>query len=116
MNTCCGQKRIELSHFQVYTQECILKNVYSRVYTGGSMYVSTKELRLQPGRIIDQVVNGEEIVVTFRGKALARIVPVRSEKPESEDADEGIFGMWSSHDQEDSVDEMVRKIRQGRTI
>ena len=33
------------------------------------MEVSTKELRIQPGKIIDQVVNGEEVTVTFRGKA-----------------------------------------------
>jgi prevent-host-death family protein len=78
------------------------------------MKVSTKELRLQPGRIIDQVVNGEEIVVTFRGKALARIVPIQSEEPESADTEDSIFGMWRDPDQEDSVDTVVRRFRQGR--
>ena len=42
------------------------------------MQITTKELRIQPGRIIDQVANGEEITVTFRGKALARIIPINN--------------------------------------
>ena len=78
------------------------------------MNVSTKELRIQPGKIIDQVVNGEEIIVTFRGKALARIVPIQSEKSESENQEESIFGMWKMHNQEAEVENMVRNMRQGR--
>ena len=42
------------------------------------MEVSTKELRIQPGKIIDQVVNGQEITVTYRGKALAKIIPLKN--------------------------------------
>ena len=79
-----------------------------------TMNVSTKELRIQPGKIIDQVVNGEEITVTFRGKALVKIVPIQTGKTDTEKSEESIFGMWSNHNQEEKVDDMVRKIRQGR--
>ncbi len=78
------------------------------------MNVSTKELRIQPGRIIDQVVNGEEIIVTFRGKALAKIVPILSGKTSAENQEESIFGMWKTHDQDMEVENLVRNMRQGR--
>jgi len=80
------------------------------------MEVSTKELRIQPGRIIDQVVNGEEVTVTFRGKALARIVPIDRHQKESFAEDETIFGMWNDKNQEKSVEDLVRTMRKGRAF
>jgi prevent-host-death family protein len=80
------------------------------------MEVSTKELRIQPGRIIDQVVNGEEVTVTFRGKALARIVPIASKTSKPDQNEPGIFGMWNDHDQVDPIDSQVRAMREGRTF
>jgi len=76
--------------------------------------VSTKELRVQPGKIIDQVVHGEEVTVTFRGKALARIVPIKKGESVQTDDGLGIFGMWADVDGQDSVDTSVRKLRKGR--
>ncbi len=78
------------------------------------MEVSTKELRVQPGKIIDQVVHGEEVTVTFRGKALARIVPIRKADSAQSDDGNGIFGMWADVIDQDSVDSTVRNIRKGR--
>ena len=79
------------------------------------MEVSTKELRIQPGKIIDQVVNGEEVTVTFRGKPLARIVPVKGEKAKVNEEEE-IFGMWKSHASDLTIDQEVRLMREGRTF
>ncbi len=79
-----------------------------------SMEVSTKELRIQPGKIIDQVVNGEEITVTFRGKALAKIVPFKKRVVSTEKDEISIFGLWKDHDQSESVEDYVRDIRKGR--
>ena len=76
------------------------------------MEITTKELRVHPGRILDQVMNGDEVTVTYRGKRLARIVPFEQESP-SESEDE-IFGMWADHDNSSSVEETVRQLRQGR--
>lgn len=76
------------------------------------MKVTTKELRIQPGKIIDQVSLGREVTVTYRGKPLARIVPFHSAVAESEDA--SIFGMWKDRETESSVEEQVRKLRKGR--
>ena len=78
------------------------------------MEVSTKELRIQPGKIIDQVANGQEITITFRGKALARIVPMnKKEKPEVEN-EESVFGMWKNYSTDSTVEGIVREMRKGR--
>jgi len=77
------------------------------------MEVTTKELRIQPGKIIDQVVHGEEVTVTFRGKALARIVPVGPSRMRSEEEVQ-IFGMWSEREVGGTVDDIVRDLRKGR--
>jgi prevent-host-death family protein len=76
--------------------------------------VSTKELRIQPGKIINQVVNGQEVTVTFRGKALARIVPLNTEVQTDENEEISIFGLWKDHEQTDPVDDYVRGLRKGR--
>lgn len=78
------------------------------------MKVSTKELRIQSEMIIDHVVNGEEVTVTYRGKALAKIVPIISLRPASEEKETGIFGMWMGRDKKTTVDNLVRRIRGGR--
>ncbi len=78
------------------------------------MRVSTKELRMQPGRIIDQAVNGQEVIVTFRGKALARIVPIMEQRSVSGQSDEGIFGMWMDNKGNRNVERFVRGMREGR--
>ena len=76
------------------------------------MEVTTKELRIQPGKIIDQVTVGQEITVTYRGKPVARIVPYDSSP--SDASDESMFGMWKDRVGSRTVDEEVRDIRKGR--
>jgi prevent-host-death family protein len=81
-----------------------------------NMKVTTKELRIQPGKIIEQVANGQEITITFRGKALARIVPISKKDNTTKQDDIDIFGMWSSHKDIESVEDAVRDLRKERTF
>ncbi len=79
------------------------------------MEISTKELRIKPGRIIEKVSNGQEVVVTFRGKALARIVPMADHnKSIDEKEKEELFGLWKNHEDIENVEKYVRKMRKGR--
>ena len=79
------------------------------------MEISTKELRANPGRTMRRVSAGREIVVTYRGKAVAKIVPLDSaEGSDVEEADE-LFGMWADAEIDD-VDAQVREMRRGRTF
>jgi len=78
------------------------------------MEVTTKELRIQPGKIIDQVSHGQEVTVTFRGRALARIIPIRRPGKLKTEDEVSIFGMWKNHESENSVENTVRDLRKGR--
>lgn len=79
------------------------------------MKVTTKELRIQPGRIIHHVAKGQEVTITYRGKALAKIVPLHKQTslPQHE---ETIFGLWKDHPIETSVENQVRELRKGRVF
>lgn len=78
------------------------------------MKVTTKELRIQPGKIIEQVSVGQEITVTYRGKPLAKIVPFKSSISSKEDSI--IFGMWKNRNESESVEDHVRRLRKRRTF
>jgi len=76
------------------------------------MEVTTKELRIRPGKIIEQVTVGQEITITYRGKPLAKIVPFKSINM-NDDATT-IFGMWNNYNAFQTVEEQVRNLRKGR--
>ena len=88
------------------------------------MEISTKQLRLQPGRVILQACNGQEITVTYRGKPCAKIVPIRKtgsiEKIDSKKFDgiikDELFGMWKDRNEMKDVEQYVRNIRKGRNL
>ncbi|MDR1316847.1 MAG: type II toxin-antitoxin system prevent-host-death family antitoxin [Spirochaetales bacterium] len=81
------------------------------------MEVTTKQLRSQPGRIISQVNNGQEITITYRGKAFAKIVPCKKESSkQSANPENELFGMWKNRDDINDVDRYVRNIRKGRDV
>jgi len=85
------------------------KRILQSVYWKPAMKITTKELRIQPGRIINQAANGQEVTITFRGKTLARIVPISEQQIEHEKEQISIFGMWRSHQDEKSVEESACK-------
>ena len=78
------------------------------------MKITTKELRLRPGKIIDRVINGQEITVTFRGKSVVKIIPVKQKAEAADSAETSIFGMWKDHTNGKSVESYVRDLRKGR--
>ncbi len=83
------------------------------------MEVSAKELRGSPGKYIEQAVRGNEVVITLRGKRVARLVPyVEDAETAAESAEytpkDEIFGLWADHTQTADVDAYLRRVRQGR--
>ena len=78
------------------------------------MEISAKELRSKPGQIIEQAARGNEVIITFRGKKAARLIPYdRKIKGKDEQQDE-IFGLWQNRQDLPSVAEQVRSLRKGR--
>jgi prevent-host-death family protein len=81
------------------------------------MEITTKQLKIQPGRIIDQVNNGQEITITYRGKACAKIVPIVDRKNiDFEETAGELFGMWKDRKDMEDVEQYVRNMRKGRKL
>ncbi len=76
------------------------------------MKATAKDLRFHSKELIDSVNRGEEVVITFRGKPCAKLVPYRELKNKKEENE--LFGMWQDNDITKNVDKYVRKIRKGR--
>jgi len=62
--------------------------------------------------LIDSVSRGEEVVITFRGKPCAKLVPYQELKTKQEKNE--VFGMWKDNDIADNVNEYIRNLRKGR--
>ncbi len=79
------------------------------------MEVTTKELREKPGKIIAEVNRGLEIVVTYRGKALAKIVPYQTKrKDDTEKIEENLFGIWKDRKDIGNPQDYVESLRKER--
>ena len=79
------------------------------------MKITTKQLRMAPGRIISQVNNGQEIIVTYRGKPSAKIVPIAERQNSNlEETGNELFGIWKNRKDIKDVEQYIRKIRKGR--
>jgi len=76
------------------------------------MKATAKDLRFHSKELIDSVSRGEEVVITFRGKPCAKLVPYQELKNKTEENE--VFGMWKGNDIVDNVNEYVRNLRKGR--
>ena len=77
------------------------------------MIVTAKDLRFKISMLFDILSKGEEVLITYRGKPKAKLTPIDENNSQENKSDE-MFGMWS--DRQESVDEMVREMRQGRNF
>ncbi|CAB1057392.1 Prevent host death protein, Phd antitoxin [Olavius sp. associated proteobacterium Delta 1] len=76
------------------------------------MKATAKDLRFHSKELLDTVKRGEEVVITFRGKPCAKLVPYSEKKAEA--AKNELFGIWQDNDKVQDIDEYVRKLRKGR--
>ena len=79
------------------------------------MEVTTKQLRIEPGRIISEVHRGQEFTVTYRGNPVARIVPISSVPDAASSKPDELFGIWKDRESMD-VEQYVRDLRKGRRL
>lgn len=76
------------------------------------MKATAKDLRFHSKELLDTVSRGEEVVITFRGKPCAKLVPL--DEQENRNAENELFGIWKDHGQTGGVREYVRRLRKGR--
>lgn len=77
------------------------------------MEATTKDLRLHTEKLISAAQRGEEVVITFRGKPSARLVPLEEPAESMERKRNPGFGMWADNN-DLSVDDEVRSRRAAR--
>lgn len=76
------------------------------------MKASAKDLRFNSKELLDSVSRGEEVVITYRGKPCAKLVPYQGNKrPVGKNE---LFGIWQDNDMTENVDVYVRSLRKGR--
>ena len=79
------------------------------------MYSTAKELRFHTKKLLESVSRGEEVIITFRGKPCAKLVPIKESKRNLRDTKE-LFGIWKDRTDLDDVNSYVRNIRKERFL
>ena len=76
------------------------------------MKATAKDLRFNSKGLLDTVSRGEEIVITFRGKPCAKLIPYTEKNKGT--GKKQLFGIWKDNDIVQDVDKYVRGLRKGR--
>jgi prevent-host-death family protein len=76
------------------------------------MQATAKDLRFHSAELLNTVKRGEEVVITYRGKPCAKLVPI--EEPDSTVSRNELFGIWQHHDQSKDVGKYLRNLRKSR--
>ena len=79
------------------------------------MYSTAKKLRFNTKELLESIARGEEIIITFRGKPYAKLVPLKKDKRTKEETNE-LFGIWKDHHGTEDVSAYVRKLRKKRAL
>jgi prevent-host-death family protein len=73
---------------------------------------TAKDLRFQSRELLNTVNRGEEVVITYRGKPCAKLVPYQEDRGEKREDE--LFGIWKEYEDIRDIDEYVRNLRKGR--
>jgi prevent-host-death family protein len=77
------------------------------------MYLTATELRLHAKKLFESIARGEEIIITFRGKPFAKVMPVNELNHKLEESNP-FYGIWKDRSDLENVDAYVRNIRRRR--
>jgi prevent-host-death family protein len=76
------------------------------------MEATAKDLRFHSTELLNSVRRGEEVIITFRGKPCAKLVPIE-DNDESSEMNE-LFGIWKDNKETENVEDYIRSVRKGR--
>jgi antitoxin (DNA-binding transcriptional repressor) of toxin-antitoxin stability system len=75
------------------------------------MQTTLKELRRETGAVVRAVGRGEIVIVTCRGRPVAKMSAVQQE---ASTGDDELFGIWRDNGAVASVQDYMTKVRKGR--
>jgi len=76
------------------------------------MEATAKDLRFHSTELLNTVKRGEEVIITFRGKPCAKLVPIEDNEELIEENE--LFGIWENNEETEKVNNYVRNLRKGR--
>lgn len=79
------------------------------------MYSTAKELRFHTKELLESISRGEEVIITFRGKPYAKLVPMKELK-KNIDKSNDLFGIWKNRSDLEDVNSYLRGLRKGRYL
>lgn len=79
------------------------------------MEATTKDLRLHTKALMAATSRGEEVIISYRGKRRAKLVPLE-DQPRARVGANPLFGLWADAETDLSVEEQVRRLRAPRSF
>ena len=76
------------------------------------MKTTAKDLRFHTKELLHTASRGEEIVITYRGRECAKLVPF--EDKGGKQAENELFGIWKDYAAAGDIEGYVRQLRKGR--
>lgn len=77
------------------------------------MQATAKDLRFHTKEILESISRGEEVVITYRGKPHARLIPFHTEE-KNDSLINPLRGIWKDHKESEDVYAYIDKLRKGR--
>jgi antitoxin (DNA-binding transcriptional repressor) of toxin-antitoxin stability system len=81
-----------------------------------SMNATVLDLRKNMKRVLRAIDANERVVLTYRGRTKAFIVPFRDAENRQSSCEHPAFGMWKDREDMADVDGFVRNLRKGRPL
>ena len=78
------------------------------------MQATAKDLRFHTKELLESIDRGEEVVITYRGKPHAKLIPIRKKKTIFSAEENQLFGIWKDNDSVSAVNDYVRNLRKSR--
>jgi len=78
------------------------------------MKATAKDLRFYTKELLESVNRGEEVVITYRGKPYAKLVPITDRDQTSKTEKHLLFGIWKDNEKIQNVEKYLKNLRKGR--
>lgn len=78
------------------------------------MKATAKDLRFHTKEVLDSIGRGEEVIITYRGKPYARLIPFNQSEI-VDDFPNPLRGIWEDRDDIIDIDAYIDDLRQGRS-
>jgi prevent-host-death family protein len=81
------------------------------------MKATAKDLGIHSKELLDAVNNGEDVIITFRGRPCAKLVPYeQTDKLADRDNKNDLFGIWADRTDIESVEEYMQSLRKSSSL